>query len=588
MREQCLGRLFILWLERAGRKCVRTMNLQWRMTVEASKSAPRRTGGQLIVDSLRAHGVDRVFCVPGESYLEVLDALHDVPEIDLVVAKHEGGAANMAEADGKLTGRPGICMVTRGPGATHASIGVHIAQQDSTPMILFVGQIARNHVGREAFQEVDYEAMFGGLAKWVVEINDVSRIPEIMARAFHTAVSGRPGPVVISLPEDMLVDTAELSACAATPLQATAFAPSTEDSIIDALQQAQRPMLIIGGPNWSDEAAQRLHDFVQNWNLPVACAFRRQDVLDNRNPHYVGHLSLGMNPALAKRISESDLIIALGTRLGDIATDAYQLLQPPRLRQKLIHIHADAGELGRVYQADIAVQATAEQALSSLVKRKPASPLVWGQWRSDARQDHDAFREMADVERPGPNWVDMTSVVKHLNDILPEDAILTNGAGNYSVWLHRFFEYRRPRTQLAPTCGAMGYGVPAAVAASLRLPENTVVAFAGDGCFLMYPQELVTAVEYGAKFVVLVANNGMYGTIRMHQEREHPGRVSGTRLQGPDFVAMAKACGAYAEKVSTSADLPAAFERAVQSGTVALLELQVDPAQITPAKRMAV
>lgn len=560
------------------------MNQQWRMTVETSNPA-RRSGGQLIVESLRAHGVDRVFCVPGESYLEVLDALHDAPEIELVVAKHEGGAANMAEADGKLTGRPGICMVTRGPGATHASIGVHIAQQDSTPMILFIGQIARNHVGREAFQEVDYEAMFGGLAKWVVEIKDAARIPEIMARAFHTAVSGRPGPVVISLPEDMLVETAAVPVCAATPLQPQAVAPSTAALIVEALQRAQRPLLIVGGPNWNEQAAHNLADFARAWDLPVACSFRRQDVMDNRNPHYVGHLSLGMNAALATRVREADLIIALGTRLGDIATDAYELLQPPRLSKKLIHIHADAAELGRVYQADLAVQATAEQALSELVKHSPDSEPVWAGWRRAARQDLDAFREMAGVAGPGPDWVDMTAIVKHLNGTLADDAILTNGAGNYSVWLHRFFEYRRPRTQLAPTCGAMGYGVPAAVAASLRCPHSTVVTFAGDGCFLMYPQELVTAVEFGAKFVVLVVNNGMYGTIRMHQEREHPGRISGTRLQGPDFVAMASACGAYAEKVTRSADFPAAFERAVASGTVALLELQVDPAQITPAQR---
>lgn len=559
--------------------------MQWSITVETSHSV-RRTGGQLIVESLRLHGVDRVFCVPGESYLEVLDALHDVPEIDLVVAKHEGGAANMAEADGKLTGRPGICMVTRGPGATHASIGVHTAQQDSTPMILFVGQIARSHVGREAFQEVDYEAMFGGLAKWVVEINDVSRIPEIMARAFHTAVSGRPGPVVISLPEDMLVESAEVPVCAATPIQPLGLSARTTGMIVEALEQAQRPLLVIGGPNWSDEEAQQLARFAAEWDLPVACAFRRQDVLDNRNPQYVGHLSLGMNPSLAKRIRESDLLIALGTRLGDIATDGYALLAPPRLPQKFIHVHADAGELGRVYQADIAVQATAGQAVAALAAHKPSKTPVWATWRSEARQDLEAFRDMKTAARPGPEWVDMTSVVKHLNEILPEDAILTNGAGNYSVWLHRFFEYRRPRTQLAPTCGAMGYGVPAAVAASLRRPESTVVCFAGDGCFLMYPQELVTAIEYGAKFVVLVSNNGMYGTIRMHQERAHPGRVSGTRLKGPDFVAMAKACGAYAEKVSNSAELPAAFERAVNSGTVALLELQVDPAQITPAQRL--
>ena len=545
-----------------------------------------RTGGQLIVESLRQHGVDRVYCVPGESYLEVLDALHDVPEIELVVAKHEGGAANMAEADGKLTGRPGICMVTRGPGATHASIGVHIAQQDSTPMILFVGQIAREHVGREAFQEVDYVAMFGGLAKWVVEIDDAARIPEIMARAFHTAVSGRPGPVVISLPEDMLVETAAVPVCAATALQPAGLSAETTQLMVDALAAAEKPLLVIGGPNWSEQAVRDLKSFVEAWDLPVACAFRRQDVLDNRSPHYVGHLSLGMNPALARRVRESDLLIALGTRLGDIATDGYQLLAPPKLPQKFIHIHADPAELGRVYQADIAVAAGAAQALSALVGHKPASAPAWAEWRREARSDLEAFRDMAEAPRPDADRVDMTDVVKHLNQVLPDDSILTNGAGNYSVWLHRFYEYRQPRTQLAPTCGAMGYGLPAAVAASLRRPESTVVCFAGDGCFLMYPQELVTAVEYGAKFIVLVVNNGMYGTIRMHQERDHPGRVSGTRLQGPDFVAMARACGAHAERVENSAELPAAFERAKASNTVALLELRVDPAQITPTQRL--
>lgn len=556
------------------------------MTVEKSNAARERTGGQLIVESLRLHGADRVYCVPGESYLEVLDALHDVPEIKLVVAKHEGGAANMAEADGKLTGRPGICMVTRGPGATHASIGVHTAFQDSTPMILFVGQIARSHVGREAFQEVDYEAVFGGLAKWVVEINDAARIPEIMARAFHTAVSGRPGPVVISLPEDMLADTAAVPVCAATALQPPGLSQETTGLIVEALEAARNPLLIVGGAGWTDEAVRDLRAFAEAWDLPVASAFRRQDIFDNRDPHYVGHMSLGMSPALAKCVRESDLLIALGTRLGDIVTDAYTLLAPPKLPQKLIHIHADAGELGRVYQADIAVAAPAGQALAALVRHKPGAVPTRAEWRKAARQAFEAFRDMKEAPRPGPEWVDMTSVVKHLNDVLPEDAVLTNGAGNYSVWLHRFYEYRRPRTQLAPTNGAMGYGVPAAVAGSLRRPDSTVVCFAGDGCFLMYPQELVTAIEYGARFVVIVANNGMYGTIRMHQEREHPGRVSGTRLLGPDFVAMAKACGAHAEKVERSEDFPAAFARATASGTVALLELRVDPAQITPAQRL--
>ena len=560
------------------------------MTLQQDKqnnTAEPRNGGRLIVESLRRHGVDRVYCVPGESYLEVLDALHDTPEIELVVAKHEGGAANMAEADGKLTGRPGICMVTRGPGATHASIGVHIAQQDSTPMILFVGQIARSHVGREAFQEVDYQAMFGGLAKWVVEITDAARVPEIMARAFHTAVSGRPGPVVVSLPEDMLVDKAAVPVCAATPMQPVAMAEETTRQIVEALSAAKKPMLLIGGPDWSDKAVQDLSAFAKAWDLPVACAFRRQDVLDNRDPQFVGHLSLGMNPALAARVRDADLLIALGTRLGDIVTDAYTLLQPPKLPQKLIHIHAEANELGRVYQADIAVPVSAGDALASLAAHKPAAEPAWGEWRKAARQDLDAFRAMANAPLPAEGYVDMTPVVRHLNDVLPDDSILTNGAGNYSVWLHRFYEYRHPRTQLAPTCGAMGYGLPAAVAASLRRPESTVVCFAGDGCFLMYPQEIVTAVEYGAKFVVLVVNNGMYGTIRMHQEREHPGRVSGTRLKGPDYVAMAKSCGGYGELVERTGDFAAAFERAAASGTVALLELRVDPAQITPAKRLS-
>lgn len=549
--------------------------------------ANERKGGQLIVDSLRLHGVDRVFCVPGESYLEVLDALHDVPEIDLVVAKHEGGASNMAEADGKLTGRPGICMVTRGPGATHASIGVHTAQQDSTPMILFVGQIARTHIGREAFQEVDYQAMFGGLAKWVVEITDVNRIPEIMARAFHTAVSGRPGPVVISLPEDMLAETSSMRACTATPLQPVALDAGTVQQITAALAGASQPLVLIGGPDWSDEAARDLQAFVTAWDLPVACAFRRQDILDNRDPHYVGHLSLGMNPALAQRVRDADVLIALGTRLGDVPTDAYTLLPPPKLAQTLIHVHASEGELGRVYQADVAVAATAGQALAALVAHTPDTAPVWSEWRKAARQDHETFHGYVSPPESAPDGVDMTAVVGHLNSVLPDNAILTNGAGNYSVWLHRFYEYRQPRTQLAPICGAMGYGLPAAVAASLRRPDDTVVCFAGDGCFLMYPQEIVTAVEYGAKFVVLVVNNGMYGTIRMHQERHHPGRVSGTGLQGPDYVALAKACGAYAECVEHASDFEAAFDRALASDTVALLELRVDPAQITPTQRLS-
>lgn len=556
-----------------------------QISQEKSEGAAIRSGGRALVDALKLHGVERVFCVPGESYLEVLDALHDTPQIELIVAKHEGGAANMAEADGKLTGKPGICMVTRGPGATHASIGVHIAQQDSTPMILFIGQIAREHKGREAFQEVDYVATFGDMAKWVVEIDDANRVPEIMARAFHTAVSGRPGPVVVSLPEDMLVDPCHAADCVATPVHPPVPAAQAVSAIEQALTSAQRPLLLVGGSNWADADRDALALFAQRWNLPVACAFRRQDVIDNRNPQYVGHTSLGMSPKLADAIRQSDLILAVGTRLGDVVTDGYTLLQPPRLAQKLVHVHADAAELGRVFQADIAVHATAGQALQVLNTLQVPAQLAWADWTAAARQAHEAF-SAAPALSPEHRGVDMTAVIKHMSATLPDDAILTNGAGNYSVWLHRFYQYRGGRTELAPTCGAMGYGLPAAVAAALRHPNRQVVCVAGDGCFLMYPQELATAAEYGASLIVLVVNNGMYGTIRMHQERRHPGRVSGTRLQGPDYVALARSFGAYAECVEQTSDFAAAFERAQASGGLALLELRVDPRQITPGMRI--
>lgn len=546
-----------------------------------------RTGGRLIVEALHAHGVDRVFCVPGESFLEVLDALHDQKEIDLVVAKHEGAAANMAEADGKLTGRPGICMVTRGPGATHASIGVHIAQQDSTPMILLIGQVAQSHRGREAFQEVDYEQMFGGMAKWVVELDDVSRIPELMARAFQVAMSGRPGPVVISLPEDVLAQQAAVPQCQATPLLAAGMPKQGLNRIDELLRQAQRPLLMIGGSHWTEQGIADLRRFVNDWNLPVAASFRRQDVFDNRDPHYVGHLSLGINPALAKRIEQADLILALGTRLGDVPTDAYTLLEVPRPAQTLVHLYPEPSELGRVYQADLALAVTASEAVSALAGLQSPVQVAWDQWTQGARRDLETFRDYERQDQTPLNGVDMSSVVRHLNASLPDDAFVTNGAGNYSVWVHRFYEYKQYRTELAPICGAMGYGLPAAVAAALRHPERDVICFAGDGCFLMYPQEMVTAMEQGLKLTILVVNNGMYGTIRMHQERAHPGRVSGTNLQGPDFVAMAKACGAYAEKVLATEDFAGAFERAQQSGGLALLELMVDPQQITPQMRLS-
>ncbi|WP_326506583.1 thiamine pyrophosphate-binding protein [Noviherbaspirillum album] len=548
-----------------------------------------RSGGRVLVDALRLQGVERIFCVPGESYLDVLDALVDVPEIETVVTKHEGAAANMAEADGKLTGKPGVCFVTRGPGATHASIGVHIAFQDSTPMILFIGQVAREHLGREAFQEVDYVQMFGPLAKWVTEIDDPARIPEIMARAFVCATTGRPGPVVISLPEDILGEILEIGDAPACRPAQPAIAPQDSALLLQELQAAQRPLVILGGTGWNEQATRDFADFIQRWNLPVACAFRRQDLFDNRDRHYIGHLSLGVNPALAARVQQADLILAVGTRLGDITTNGYTHLVPPQPAQRLIHIHADAGELGRVYQPALAMVASMPQAASMLAGLQASSMSgapAWSAWTEGARAEHDAFI-VPPARHEKYQGVSMASVMDHLNKTLPDDAILTNGAGNYTVWVHRFYQYRRPRTELAPTCGAMGYGLPASIAAKLRHPERTVICFAGDGCFLMYPQEVVTALENNAAIIVIVVNNGMYGTIRMHQEKRFPGRISATTIEPPDLTAMARSMGAHAEQVRSDDEFPEAFARAAASGKPSVLELIVDPRQITPQMRLA-
>lgn len=555
------------------------------MTTPAKQA--ERTAGRALVSSLVAHGVERVFCVPGESYLEVLDALKDVDgKIDLIVTKHEGAAANMAEADGKLTGKPGICMVTRGPGATHASIGLHIAQQDSTPMILFVGQIARSHRGREAFQEVDYQQFFGSIAKLVIEIDDPHRVPELLARAFNVAVSGRPGPVVVSLPEDMLIEMTTAPDCAPMAVQTTEISAPAREQIASALRAAKRPLVIIGGSNWSDEACADLRSFAAAWNLPVACSFRRQDLMDNEDAQYVGHMSLGMSPALRALVQDSDLILAVGTRLGDVPTDGYTLLDLPTPAQKLIHIHPSPDELGRVFRPDLAIQATSDAALRALVTLPAPQDISWSARTAQAREAFVAFTSRREPQAK-IDGVDLTDVMLHLNEALPDDAILTNGAGNYSVWLHRFYRYRTPRTELATTCGAMGYGLPAAVAASLRHKgQRQVVCVAGDGCFMMYPQEIATAVEFGAPLIVLIVNNGMYGTIRMHQERDYPGRVSGTRIRGSDYVALAQSLGAHAERVHNAADFPDALSRAQKAGGVAVIELVTDPAQITPDKRI--
>jgi acetolactate synthase-1/2/3 large subunit len=550
-----------------------------------SANAARMTGGEVLVQALRAQGVDRIHCVPGESYLPVLDALHDVPEIAVVSARHEGAAANMAEADGKLTGRPGICFVTRGPGATHAAVGVHTAFQDSTPMILFIGQVASDARDREGFQEVDFRAMFGPLAKWAAEIDDASRVHEYVARAFRVALSGRPGPVVLSLPEDMLADTITPSV-APTLIEGSGSAPRTADlrSLTALLEGAARPLLVVGGTGWNEAGLRGLRRFAETNSLPLVASFRRQDLIDNRHENYCGHLGLGVDATLADRLKSADLIVAIGSRLGENTTSGYTLMSPPVPKQRLVHVHPDPNELGRVYQPALAMACDLAQfgeAVADLTIVRAEGRREW------LRQAREAYVRFSTPPAPGAGkYVDMSAVVGWLSSHLPEDAIVTNGAGNYTVWLHRFFRYRRARTELAPTSGAMGYGVPAAIAAKLRYPDRQVVAFAGDGCFLMYPQELCTAAQHRANLIVILVNNGTYGTIRMHQERRYPGRVVATDLVNPDFVAFARSCGAYAERVETTSAFADVYRRAVAANKPAVLELIVDPEQLTPALRI--
>ena len=541
-----------------------------------------RSGGRVLVDQLELHGVDLAFGVPGESYLAVLDALHDSP-IRYVICRHEGGAANMADAYGKLTGRPGICMVTRGPGATHASCGVHTAFQDSTPLILLVGQVARGMMGREAFQEIDYRQMFGPLAKWVAQIDEVERIPELVSRAFHVATSGRPGPVVLALPEDMLVEEVDVAdAVRYTPVQAH---PGADDlaRARTLLQGATKPLVIVGGAPWTARAGSDLLVFCEVNELPVAASFRCQDYVDNASPVYAGHLTLGGDPRLAARVRDADVLLVVGARLGEITTLGYTLVEAPRPAQTLIHVHSGAEELGRVYEPELAIVSGLEAFATALANLEPLDSTVWHGESARAYADYvDSLRPT-----PQPGELDMGDVMAHLRERLPTDTIVTNGAGNFSVWAHRFWEFRGFRSQLAPTSGAMGYGVPAAVAAKLVEPERVVVAFAGDGDFLMASQELATAVQYGTPIVVLVIDNGMYGTIRMHQERHYPGRVSGTELRNPDFAALAQAYSAFGERVERTADFPDALERALTAGRPALLHLVVDPEAITPRQTLS-
>jgi acetolactate synthase-1/2/3 large subunit len=544
-----------------------------------------RLAGHALVECLIAQGVDTAFGVPGESFLAVLDGFHQHRErIRFIACRQEGGAAFMADAQGKLSGRPGICFVTRGPGATNASIGLHTAFQDSTPMVLFIGQVASDQRDREAFQEVDYRQMFGpgtlGMAKWVGEVHDPHRLPEYVARAFHTALQGRPGPVVLVLPEDMLTQpTSSPVLPRMEPAQAWP-APGGLRDLRALLLAAQRPFVIAGGSGWDAEGAKALERFAENWNLPVGCGFRFQDSFDNRHALYAGDVGIGINPKLAQRVKDADLVIALGVRLGEMTTGGYTLLTPPRPKQKLVHIHAGPEELGRVYSADLMLQAAMPAAAKALESLTAPPALPWGDWTASAHADYEANHAAPAVEP-----LDMAVVMKTVQRLAPADTVYTNGAGNYSGWLHRYVRYfglqHHGRTQLAPTSGAMGYGVPAAVAAALLHPERTVVNVAGDGDFLMTGQELATAIGYGAnraegRLISLVVDNGTYGTIRMHQEREYPGRVSGSDLFNPDFAALALAYGWRAARVDRTGDFEAAFAEALKPGAPMLIHLKLD------------
>ena len=542
-----------------------------------------RHGGRILTDALVAQGVKLAFGVPGESYLPVLDGLYDArDQLKFVICRQEGGASYMAEAYGKLTGEPGVLMVTRGPGATNGAIGVHTGFQDSTPMVVFIGQVGNDFVEREAFQEIDYRRMYGQMTKWVAQIDRVERIPEYVSRAFHTAMSGRPGPVVLALPEDTLFAQA---AVADVPKHHTVRpSPSSPEmqEVKKLLEKADRPFVILGGGGWNREATIKLQKWIEAAGLPVGTSFRCQDLFDNRSPSYAGDVGIGINPKLAQRVKEADVVLVIGARLGEMTTSAYSLLEAPVPQQTLIHVHAGAEELGRVYRPALAVNSGYPQFVEALTVLSFKNP-SWKEKTETARKEYLAWTE----PQPMPGKLQYGQVIRWLSDTLPEDAIIAGGAGNFAGWLHRHFRYKGFRTQLGSTNGSMGYGYPAAVAAKLAAPARTVLGLCGDGDFLMNGQEIATAVQYGAAFVALVVNNGMYGTIRMHQEREYPGRVSGTELKNPDFAAYARAFGGHGETVERTEDFAPAYERAAASGKPALIELRIDPDAITPATTLS-
>ncbi len=538
-----------------------------------------RTGGEILIDALRINGVERAFCVPGESYLAALDALHDAKEdIELIVCRQEGGATYMAEAYAKLTGKPGIAFVTRGPGATNASVGIHTAFQDSTPMILFIGQVASDQVEREAFQEVDYRRMFGQMAKWVVQIDDVSRIPELVSQAFHRAVNGRPGPVVVALPEDMLTDHASVSDVPAhKKIEISAGAEQLQE-LSELVKQAERPVVMLGGSGWDKQAVADMEAFCTTNNLPVATSFRCQDLFNNALSNYAGELGTSANPKLIQSIKDSDLLLVIGARIGEMTSAGYTMVNIPVPDQKLIHVHSGAEELGRVYYPTLPINATMAAFAKQLRALGKIGSDKWSSWTAQLNKNYNDNLQHA----PIPGNVQMGEIMQWMRANLPEDTIMTTGAGNYTAWPHRFYQYKTFRTQLGATNGSMGYGVPAAIAAKLTDRDRTVIAFAGDGCFMMNGQELATAMQYDARVVFIVVNNGMYGTIRMHQERTYPGRVSGTALANPDFAALAQAYGLHGEAVENTDEFSSAFERSVASGKPALIEIRIDQEAITP------
>ncbi|MEP9347946.1 thiamine pyrophosphate-binding protein [Xanthobacter sp. KR7-225] len=545
----------------------------------APSSAPLRAGGAILVDALRIHGADRIFGVPGESALPVFDALRDGARgVRFIVCRHEANAAHMAEADGKLTGRPGVCIVSRGPGAMHAAVGVHTAFQDSTPFILIIGQVPQAHRGREAFQEIDYSRTFADMAKWAADIPRADAIPEYLSRAFHVATHGRPGPVVLSVGEDVLSEMSAVADAPAFKTVAAVPAPADMARVRERLQAAARPLLIVGGSGWTAEASADITGFALANNLPVVAGFRAQDIVSNDAPVYVGDLSLGSSRALTQRVKDADLLLVLGDRIGEVTSKAYDALKVPDPDQALIHVFPGAEELGRVYNADLPILAAPPEFAAALRDMAPLDPARWAPWRAECRAAYEAYQ----VPPEKTAGFDYAKVIQHLRAALPDDAIVTNGAGNYTIWLHRFFRYRTFRTQLAPKSGCMGYGLPAAIAAKLRHPGRTVVALAGDGCFQMASPDFATAVHHKLAIVVIVVNNATYGSIRAHQERQFPGRESGTRLTNPSFAELARAYGAHGERVEADADFPAALERALAAGGPALIEILLPPSQLTP------